>query len=293
MRLLSLLFASFSLSTLASAPVEIIEAGTSYTVPITEGQSTAFVASPAYEPMVQSNPADMGVVMIQDESTPFVPQPDVFVDTPPAMPQAASPMRPEELQNEVQRLSARVDELEQKIASMDQTLQDMAKGRSAPKPPIAEPMAPAPTMPEPAASPQPQPMAAELKHLSPEQAYESARAYITQTEYPKAQKALAEFVAAFPEHKLASAALYWMGETYFVEKNYKVAAQKFLEGYKKDPKGSKAADNLLKLSLCLDALGKSPEACTTLKKLFKEYPAMNGSIKAMAQRTRDRLQCKK
>ena len=79
-------------------------------------------------------------------------------------------------------------------------------------------------------------------------------------------------IKEYPDNKLSSNAYYWLGETFYVRKNYQLAAYNFAAGYKKFPEGSKAADQLLKLGISLFSLEKLTEACATFKKLLEEFP---------------------
>ena len=65
-------------------------------------------------------------------------------------------------------------------------------------------------------------------------------------EYEAAEVTFTKFLKDYPEDKLSSNAYYWLGETFYVRKNYQLAAIT-AAGYKKFPEGSKAADQLLKL----------------------------------------------
>ena len=59
--------------------------------------------------------------------------------------------------------------------------------------------------------------------------------------------------------------------TYYVRAAYVQAAEVFLEGYRSDPKGTKAPDSLLKLGMSLSGLDKKREACAAFNKLIKDY----------------------
>ncbi len=72
---------------------------------------------------------------------------------------------------------------------------------------------------------------------------------------------------------------------------YKEAATVFAEGYQKAPKGGKAPDNLLKLALSLDKLGKPKESCLTLAQLAKDFGDAPASIKRRADQERGKLNC--
>jgi len=118
--------------------------------------------------------------------------------------------------------------------------------------------------------------------------YEEAFANIKSNDYPAAQEQFKAFLEQYPTHALAGNAKYWLGETYYAKGKYEDAARIFAEGYQKYPKGSKSADNLLKLGLSLDALGKKQDACTALKQLKKENvtgaaPVMNQAAQEMTR----------
>ena len=70
------------------------------------------------------------------------------------------------------------------------------------------------------------------------------------------------------------------------------AATTFAEGYLKFPKGSKAADQLFKLAISLDALKKATEACATFKKLDEEFPDAPSRISNRAKTYKEKLDCK-
>src|SRR5262249_54094221 len=87
--------------------------------------------------------------------------------------------------------------------------------------------------------------------------------------YTCAEAALRAFVAQHPNDPLAGNAQYWLGETYYVRKDYRQAAVAFAEGYQKYPTNSKAPDNLLKLGLALAQIGEKADACEALSQLGK------------------------
>ena len=107
-----------------------------------------------------------------------------------------------------------------------------------------------------------------------------------------AEVAFIKFIEDFSEHSLTSNAYYWLGETFYVRKNYIQAAQNFAAGYKKFPKGSKASAQLLKLGISLYALNKNKEACSTFAKLNKEFTKLSLSISSRANTYKEKLDCK-
>ena len=102
--------------------------------------------------------------------------------------------------------------------------------------------------------------------------YDYAFGLLRQAKYEQAEVAFKEFLEKHGDDKLVSNAHYWLGETYYVRKNYQPAASVFYQGFKTDPKGSKAAGTLLKLGMSLAKLDKKTEACTTFEKLKTDFP---------------------
>lgn len=121
--------------------------------------------------------------------------------------------------------------------------------------------------------------------------YENAFSLVKNRDYDRAQAEFELFLRDNPKHPLAGNAQYWLGETHYVRGNFEKAARVFAEGYQKYPKGSKAADNLLKLGLSLDALGKTGDACVALNQLKKENPAGAAPVMRRAEQEMSRLGC--
>ncbi len=121
--------------------------------------------------------------------------------------------------------------------------------------------------------------------------YDNAFSMVKNRQYDRAQVEFEAFLADYPKHALAGNAKYWLGETHYVRGNFETSARIFAEGYQQHPKGSKAADNLLKLGLSLDALGKRDDACIALQQLKKENPAGAAPVLRRADQEMSRLSC--
>lgn len=121
--------------------------------------------------------------------------------------------------------------------------------------------------------------------------YENAFSMVKNRQYDGAQVEFETFLRDYPNHALAGNAKYWLGETHYVRGNFEPAARIFAEGYQQYPTGSKAADNLLKLGLSLDALGKRDDACIALQQLKKENPAGAAPVLRRADQEMSRLSC--
>lgn len=105
----------------------------------------------------------------------------------------------------------------------------------------------------------------------PAAVYEAAFALVKDGSYDQASIGLKDFLTRFPDHTLAPNAKYWLGETYYVRKDYTQAAQVFADAYKQAPKGPKGPDNLLKLGLSLAGMGNTKDACIALNQLQTQY----------------------
>ena len=85
-------------------------------------------------------------------------------------------------------------------------------------------------------------------------------------------------------------ALYWLGETYYAQKNYKSAAGSFLDSYKRYPDGNKSGPSLYKLGLSLFALDRGTEGCKIMREVRSRY-ANEGDLKAQAGSAMSRHNC--
>jgi tol-pal system protein YbgF len=132
------------------------------------------------------------------------------------------------------------------------------------------------------------------KHPStPEEQYNQATSLLLNDQnFTGAESALKTFIKSHPKHKLTGNAHYWLGETYYVRKDYKQAAFTFADGYQRFPKSNKAPDNLLKLGMALGQLGQAKQACTAFSRLLANFPNVGRTLKSRIQRQRQRYQCR-
>ena len=121
--------------------------------------------------------------------------------------------------------------------------------------------------------------------------YNFAFGLLKQADYPAAETALKSFIRQHPNDGLAGSAQYWLGETYYARGNYAEAAIAFAEGYKRYPKGTKAADDLLKLGMSLARVDQKQNACTALAQLDRDFPNPGNTIKERAKDEKKRLGC--
>lgn len=121
--------------------------------------------------------------------------------------------------------------------------------------------------------------------------YESAFAALKGGDYKTAEAGFQDFIKSRPKHPLVGNAKYWLGETYYARGDYKIAARIFAEGFQQYPKSSKAPDNLLKLGLSLENLGKKSDACVALGQIEKQYAQGAGPVLDRARQEMTRLGC--
>jgi len=110
-------------------------------------------------------------------------------------------------------------------------------------------------------SPPPQTASAEPPPAtgSAAQQFNAAVGLVKQADYPAAEAALRAFIAAHPNDPLAANAQYFLGETFYARNKYMDAASAFADGYKRYPKGAKAAEDLLMLGVA--GAGGPKEEC--------------------------------
>lgn len=132
----------------------------------------------------------------------------------------------------------------------------------------------------------------ELPEGTAREQYDFAYNLLKQHQWIQGRAALQAFLEKNPKDQLSDNASYWLGETYYINKQYKDAAKAFLEGYRNYPKADKAPDNLLKLGKSLAALNQPDKACTTYAKLLEDYPNSLPRIIKLAKSERKKLNCK-
>ena len=106
----------------------------------------------------------------------------------------------------------------------------------------------------------------------PEAIYERSYESLLRRQFNDAEVGFRSFLDQHRDHSLAGNAQYWLGETYYVQGDYKQAAQAFLSGYRDFPKSRKAPDSLLKLGLSLNRLGQKEQACAAYIQVGSQFP---------------------
>ncbi|HML44227.1 MAG TPA: tol-pal system protein YbgF [Hyphomicrobium zavarzinii] len=126
---------------------------------------------------------------------------------------------------------------------------------------------------------------------NPKQLYETAYGHLLQQDYGAAQAGFRDFLKSYPQDPLAPNALYWLGESHYVQRNYADAAEAFDLVISAYGTSGKAADAQLKRGMALAQLGKRQDACTSLRAVTSKYPNAPAHLKAKADSERQRIGC--
>ncbi len=105
--------------------------------------------------------------------------------------------------------------------------------------------------------------------------YQSAMDFIEAGDYAHAVSGMQAFLKQYPNHELADNAQYWIGESYYVQKQYSSALSAFRGVVDKFPLGNKVPDALLKVGYCLLQLGDTEAARRTLERVKTEFADTN------------------
>lgn len=237
--------------------------------------------------------------------------------------------RMDAVEAQLSRLTAQVEEGQNRTARMDERL---ARLEAAAAPPVAEP-AVAAAAPVPAAKPAAAPVAAAaLKAATPAAAAKPATAATAKPAtvappasrvaavqaieksdtgdagydayiygfrlweakfYPEAQQQLQIFVDRYPQHKMTSHGRNLLGRAWLDDGKPGTAAQFFLQNYLADKKGARAPDSLLYLGVAMVKLKDTEKACGAFAELAATYPEeIAGRIKTQYDRARSTVTCK-
>jgi tol-pal system protein YbgF len=116
-----------------------------------------------------------------------------------------------------------------------------------------------------------------------ELAYGRAFDALKQGSYPAAISGFSGFLRDHPQHELADNAQYWLGQAYYVTRDYPNAVTAFNRVVAQWPDSSKASDALLKVGFSQLELKRNAEARRTLEDVRSRYPGTD-SARAAAER---------
>jgi tol-pal system protein YbgF len=175
-------------------------------------------------------------------------------------------------QADVARLRARV------VAA--EAAAQAAKAAAAAPPPAPPPPTPAPAaVPAPALVVEP-PRPVPTRGENPEAVYKAALATFRAGEHGQAVLDFLDFIAKHPRHALVANAQYWIGEAYYVQRDYRQALTEFHKVLVTAPGSAKAADALLKIGLAHRSLRDDKRARQSWQRVVREFPRSEAATKA-------------
>ena len=102
--------------------------------------------------------------------------------------------------------------------------------------------------------------------------YDTAYNAFKGKKYKESREKFEQFIKDFPNDKLSENAHFWIGETYYNEKDYEGAILSYETLLKKYPKSDKAPSGLLKQGLAFIGIGDKKTGKVILEQLLERYP---------------------
>jgi tol-pal system protein YbgF len=179
--------------------------------------------------------------------------------------------RAAEAREQLARLDARLAAAEQllrdtgaKIDAIQATVTKLEASEPSPKAAIAAPQRDGGAPPSP----------------GPEDAYASALATFRAREHGQAVLDFLDFLSRHPTHELAPAAQYWIGEAYFVQRDYRQAIAEFEKVLEYGLHGTKAPDALVRAGMAWQRLRDVRRARELWQRVMREYPRSSAAQQA-------------
>ena len=123
-----------------------------------------------------------------------------------------------------------------------------------------------------AAASTPQTSSSSVDPVKEQQAYQAAFNLLKAGRYDQAAKSFQKFLDEYPSGKFADNAQYWLGESYYVTRNFDSAMREFDKLVTTHPDSQKVTHALLKIGYIHDELGQKDKAREVLTGLTEKYP---------------------
>lgn len=143
---------------------------------------------------------------------------------------------------------------------------------ASPQTPAPRPQAAASATPPAPAAPAPAVAASAPQAPSGKGLYEQGMTLVRAEKGEEGRAVLERFLEIDPKSALVPNAIYWTGESYYLEKNYPQAILTFKEVTRRFPKHHKAAAALFKIGMCYQMMGEPENATLYLRALLKDHP---------------------
>jgi len=198
--------------------------------------------------------------------------------------------RVEQMQRDIQQLRGDIEVQTHTLQNMqrrsreqymdiDRRLQQLESGEVAVTPPVvapADPLDPPPISRPPGAASTPPPVGPAAVPAPPQageqEAYDTALAILREGRYAEAVQSFNRFLVDYPGSSYADNASYWLGETYYVTREFDRSLTTFKGLIEQYPDSPKAADSRLKMGYIYYEQQDWTAARQTLKAVIAEYP---------------------
>jgi tol-pal system protein YbgF len=178
--------------------------------------------------------------------------------------------RTDQLQNEVSVLRGRIEVLENANDTLRKQQHDLYADLDRRITALGAGQAPGPSAAQPTAG-------------ADQGAYNQAFDVLKAGRYPEAITAFQHFLQSWPQSALADNAQYWLGESFYVTRDFQNAAAAFQTVLDRWPDSRKAPDALLKLGYTQAELQHTAQARTTLAAVSTRYPGTDAANLAAAR----------
>ncbi|MBI5012278.1 MAG: tol-pal system protein YbgF [Methylocystis sp.] len=139
--------------------------------------------------------------------------------------------------------------------------------------------------------PAPAEIAAAPPVAAPKEQYDEAVGALRAGKYEEAEKSLSTFLSKNGKSKLAAAATFNLGESFFLRGRHREAAERYLEISTKYGDSAQAPEALLRLGQSLSAMGAKEQACASYSEINVKFPKAATRIREAAQRESKKIQC--
>jgi tol-pal system protein YbgF len=123
---------------------------------------------------------------------------------------------------------------------------------------------------------------------SAQDVYDIAFAHLRAGRFLESARAFEGFIQSYPNNELTDNAYYWLGESYYVKRQYPQALAAFKSLTEKFPNSKKVADSWLKIGYSYYEMNDLVQAEENLKNVINNYP--NTSIARLAKNRLNQLQ---
>lgn len=181
---------------------------------------------------------------------------------------ATSTARLDSVTNQIQVLSASLDEAKARLAKLSEQMaqtQNMIQTLNTPPAPSANPAVPG-------SSPQGGEAKIPASVPDPDSLYKSGLSYYNGGQYQLAMQSFQDYLRNYSNTDLASNAQFYIGDCYYNQGNYAQAVVEYNKCLERYPGGNKQAAAQLKKGYALQELGQTRAAVRELRSLIDRFP---------------------